>query len=635
MSAPQAAETKRRTRKDRTKNAEEAMSRYFNTKRPDETNGMAGAGQMNKLSSGLRQDVGNSADSDGSRSRSPLPPVELPERPFLGFGSSGMTSTSPIRVDRHQGRLCRTSSQSEAANPRRPSTASSSYYTWSTSVASASIGQHTALKSPPVEIRHYIRKAQKQKVAQEPMFDEPPEAITDAVPNQKLKEMIEDQARQKSTSEEASPDAPTFTNTMQAKDFALGDQVRRSGTSSRHPTSEPSSNNVTESVHREKAGKIEAHSVSESSDRAVVLEPKTDRERTLPLSFDTALERLLSNCQLPSLSVNVPPLDSFPSHEDAHQNYPPKEGKDGASSHNVLAQPQQDHTRHSPGTSSYKNAAKTDGNLRPPDSRSRPLTSNFSLTKSYLKSIIHHQGPVSEPRELDVAVRPPSRTPSRHVSDDFSPFTIDRHQRHTYVTPLSGIHATNVGHSYPSFYEDQMILEREPKQEQKHTLHYGTYRSHEAPDGHAYLLHDDIGDPQEDHYGITYDELLNHAEDATAEANCDNEHEWNPAVGPLNSEQSPLQQSRVDELALSFDQPTYHRRGSLDHTQLSPTSAEYVRYLYPDTRQTFIEDAGALEACWLERQDLSRRIPREQLRSVGSEIDAGLPADFWRPNRLY
>lgn len=113
-----------RRKETKTDDAEAAFSRFFATSKDTSraASGMKGHGSSVKG----RSSVGVTEEQD----QSSLPPVELPEKPFLGFGSCGPGHVSPVMLSRATipndfGRL----------SPRRRSlsTRSTTYFTWSRS----------------------------------------------------------------------------------------------------------------------------------------------------------------------------------------------------------------------------------------------------------------------------------------------------------------------------------------------------------------------------------------------------------------------------------------------------------------------------------------------------------------------
>ena len=134
-----AADKTRRRNRDKMADTEAEISRYFTSRVPR---------SRRVLETGNRADQAGHDHPIEQRScgaRNPplslLPPVELPDRPFLGFGSSGVSIASPIKLDK-----CldphREDSRTLPTLPGNPSTAGSAgYYTWSPSEQSSTLPQ--------------------------------------------------------------------------------------------------------------------------------------------------------------------------------------------------------------------------------------------------------------------------------------------------------------------------------------------------------------------------------------------------------------------------------------------------------------------------------------------------------------
>lgn len=125
-----AAERTRRQKKDKTEDTEAAISRYFTSKGLSANPGPETAERADLAGVGLLPE--DNYDVRGLPSSS-LPPVELPDRPFLGFGSSGASLTSPVKP----GKYCGTPHGKSRPSSENKSVAdSTSYYTWSRSAHS-------------------------------------------------------------------------------------------------------------------------------------------------------------------------------------------------------------------------------------------------------------------------------------------------------------------------------------------------------------------------------------------------------------------------------------------------------------------------------------------------------------------
>ena len=120
---------KKRPRKDKAAVAEEEMSRFFTAKPTDPRGDVAWQDQKSRRPSPTSCIARGFEGTD--RATAPFsPPVELPDLPFLGFGSSGMNPISPIKVTASGDAPCGMGTPSRPCSPARSSIASSSYYTW-------------------------------------------------------------------------------------------------------------------------------------------------------------------------------------------------------------------------------------------------------------------------------------------------------------------------------------------------------------------------------------------------------------------------------------------------------------------------------------------------------------------------
>lgn len=129
---------KSRQKNDRAADAEAEISRFFASSkdqcRPGEGNGKHRASKRR-----MNEEMGTGHEQQ----RSSLPPVELPEKPFLGFGSCGPGHVSSLSSvsNVHSGRL----------PPHKPtSNRSTIYYTWSPSQQSRRSPSIVPSQSPPL-----------------------------------------------------------------------------------------------------------------------------------------------------------------------------------------------------------------------------------------------------------------------------------------------------------------------------------------------------------------------------------------------------------------------------------------------------------------------------------------------------
>lgn len=133
--------TKRR-KSAKAADAEAEISRYFMSAKPASPNITTSHGQQSK------QDRRESRDQ-----QSPQVFVDLPERPFLGFGSCGPnTSISPAKTLAH-----RNSRSLRRQDPRSP-TRSTSYFTWSQS-------EGPSYTSPPRNRRYHVEPLKSSRLS--------------------------------------------------------------------------------------------------------------------------------------------------------------------------------------------------------------------------------------------------------------------------------------------------------------------------------------------------------------------------------------------------------------------------------------------------------------------------------------
>lgn len=143
----QAAERTKRQKKDKTEDTEAAISRYFTSNCPRANPGPGTGGRADMAGVDLPPE--NSYDVR-RLPLSSLPPVELPDRPFLGFGSSGASLTSPIKRGRHCGTP---HGRYRPSLDNKSTDDSASYYTWSRSA-------HSISYAPTPTHRHRSRSLQ-------------------------------------------------------------------------------------------------------------------------------------------------------------------------------------------------------------------------------------------------------------------------------------------------------------------------------------------------------------------------------------------------------------------------------------------------------------------------------------------
>ena len=157
----QAGSRTKRHKKDKTADTEAEISRYFTSRAP-RTHIEPESGHTEDLPDAVSPTEDSRHDAR-HLTRPRLPPVELPDRPFLGFGSSGLSLTSPTKPNR-----CHDSPPQgfQPSSERRALVRSTSYYTWSPSTNPISCSQTLRNSTHTPEL--LLRYPQTSKVRVDP-----------------------------------------------------------------------------------------------------------------------------------------------------------------------------------------------------------------------------------------------------------------------------------------------------------------------------------------------------------------------------------------------------------------------------------------------------------------------------------
>ena len=157
----QAGSRTKRHKKDKTADTEAEISRYFTSRAPM-THTEPESGHAENLPDAVSPTEDSRHDAR-HLTRPRLPPVELPDRPFIGFGSSGLGLTSPNKPNR-----CHDSPPQgfQQSSERRASVRSTSYYTWSPSTNPVSRSQTSQNSTHTPEL--LLRYPQTSKVRVNP-----------------------------------------------------------------------------------------------------------------------------------------------------------------------------------------------------------------------------------------------------------------------------------------------------------------------------------------------------------------------------------------------------------------------------------------------------------------------------------
>ena len=301
-SVEQRAPERKRRRKDKAIDAEEEMSRFF-TAQNTAPRGDIVRSERNRITTFTTlptvKDHPNNVTEP--RTASSNPPIELPDRPFLGFGSSGVSLTSPIKVvvDHHDKRG--KDSPRKRQSVEASSIDSSSYYTWSESPTTKV--NHPKVNATPIQVQHDAREKPEE---QPPAFTHCPSSSGETIEGKTPRVAgINPKIRRKRsktrtlTPNAALPDGINAATEAQAEEASQDTLTARRDTSSLAEIPEGGSRNPAGSrdVHKEERTPYEVDSPHQMQPSRSEQESRTRND--LPLRFDEALESLLGACKVP------------------------------------------------------------------------------------------------------------------------------------------------------------------------------------------------------------------------------------------------------------------------------------------------------------------------------------------------
>ena len=321
---------KKRRRKDKAADAEEEMSRFFTAKPAGQRGDATRQDQNSRRPSGTYCIAKDFEGTDKAKTAPFSPPVELPDLPFLGFGSSGMNTISPVKVTVPGDAPCGMITPRRPRSSTRSSIGSSSYYTWTATPSSKAHRQfRTDGKSGEICRDLQPRKPYSSSIAHcHSRFKENTNDKGPHIPNIDLEtnhKSLEDQAL---SLNDVLPDMSYRTEKGQEEKAFCSGQKPRSGAithvsslAGREPADitpadgapadgeiadaelangEPADEGLADSVPDQNL-REEAHDqAGNKCQGATKLEAKEQTENDFSIHFDEALERLLGACNFPS-----------------------------------------------------------------------------------------------------------------------------------------------------------------------------------------------------------------------------------------------------------------------------------------------------------------------------------------------
>lgn len=283
------------------------MSRFFTAQNTAPREGIARAEPNRTTTPTTRPAVKDHLNNVTEPRAAPLkPPVELPDQPFLGFGSSGVSLTSPIKLVVGHHDMRRRASPCKRRLLERSSFDSSSYYTWSESRSSKV--NHLEVDATPIQLE---RGAQKPPKAQPPGLTHSPSGSDESVESKTLRVAGTDPElrRKRSETKILTPGAALPNGTNLAIE-TQADKASHNTPTSRRDSTPPAK--VPEGTLHNKNGSNDVDKEQQNPCEIDIpyqkQSPRSEEEsrsrNDFPLRFDEALESLLGACKVPSQKHN-------------------------------------------------------------------------------------------------------------------------------------------------------------------------------------------------------------------------------------------------------------------------------------------------------------------------------------------
>ena len=317
---------KKRRRKDKSADAEEEMSRFFRAKHTDQRGDVARRDQNSREPSLLHCTAKGFEGTDGATTAPLSPPVELPDLPFLGFGSSGMNAISPAKVTVSGDAPCGMGAPGRPCSSTGSSIGLSSYYTWTATPSSKanrrcgtdgtsgevcrdSQNTQKAYLSSMTNCQSRLKESANDKALHIPNID--PEVNHKSPENQALN--LDNAPRHKSHRTEEEKAEKAFCTGQRPRSGAA---THVSSLTAREPADgEPADGEPTERVQDQTLREETEEEAENECQGATKSEAKEKTGNGFPLCFDEALERLLEACNFPSNQpknpINTPSMSKW------------------------------------------------------------------------------------------------------------------------------------------------------------------------------------------------------------------------------------------------------------------------------------------------------------------------------------
>ena len=457
----QAPEKKRR-RRDKIIDTEAQMSRYFTAKRPEEKDDIMDQEHKRPAASVVGSLARGSGDADRSARVSSLPPVDLPDRPFLGFGSSGATLTSPIKITVHRDVTRRRPTRSESRSSRRSSVSSSSYYSWSTSAPSRRHDHHSEKNMVPAKISHELHET--------PQAHSPGPQRSESIPNKRT--VIEPQGatdrglcgKQQVVAEEkpaSRPPSASINPHIESQEEKLSHDILPGPREAvvQEAYCGRSAQTFNQIPLDEKDGRTCLALNTEHHDHLSALKPRRDYRARFPHLFDTALDGLLQTCNV-SVSRSEDPMANSIGNEPSNQNQS-RESLLGTNErgHNVGVM---DQTKPFTSDRNYRDEQAFNSGSGPRSSTFKTTAANDKATSNLPQpENTRNPSPKSLPKVSKLQTHSPKRTRLGHQTTGLqSPMKWHpNEQEHDYTSTreIRTSFPSGAWHGYQALYENQIF----------------------------------------------------------------------------------------------------------------------------------------------------------------------------------
>lgn len=626
------APDKKRRKRDKMIDAEAEMSRYFTSKRPERKENVMDQGYKRSEASAVGSLGRGIGDVDRSARVSSLPPVDLPDRPFLGFGSSGAMLTSPVRVAVHRDLPSRRSTRSESRSSRRSSIGSSSYYSWSTSAPSGKDDGHSGMDMMPAEISHDLQETpqahspgpQRPKSTPNKKRATKPQEATDCGMDGKQQVVVEkptsmtpsaqNNARIEPQEEELSRDILPEPREAAVQEAHSGDSAQ---TCSQIRLDKKDGLSCLE-LNTEHHGHISA------------LKPGRGNGNRFPYSFDTALEDLLKTCNVSlnrSEDLMATSIGNEPSNQTQSRGSPL--GTSGREQNASIT----DQTKRFTSDRAYPDGQASSREFGPRSSTNGKANSDLAPPKN-----VRDPPPNPMPEVSKLQTHSPRGTWSGHkpveLQNSMGWHQNEQQHNNTSIRASQGSLPSGAWHGYQALYENQVFPDDGADRNTRYTLDAEDQGQQDEQEWFQHHPIDaDVAEPEFQFEGT--DENLYYAQQGLEDSHT-NSHDWESTTHPPYDElyqRQPLNDNDIDidvrhRNIYRFSDSGYGRStiasGEVPHSPISALGR-------PD--DNLLSEARAMDTTSVP--DVYGERINHRWQPVRIDDNETYLTNFWRPNRLY